>query len=187
MNRIIDIKKTGLSSEPVSLSTAKGWLNITYDDDDTLLAQLIKDCRKAIENYTSMSLGAKTITLTVDLCEEIELPHGPVVAITSAKVRTGSDAAGVATYDILTAADYTVDGDQFKKFKSSRIGRHVIVYTVGLTTNEEYDDLFLAIKNELSFRYDHRGDETQSSATATVGVCESARVLADPYRSLYWT
>jgi uncharacterized phiE125 gp8 family phage protein len=169
MNSIIDLKKTGLSAEPVSLSTAKGWLYITYDDDDTMLAQLIKDCRKALEAYTNMSLGTKTITLTVDLCEEMELPHGPVIAVTSVKVRTGSDAAGVATYDTLTAADYTIDGDQFKRFKSSRMGRHVIVYTVGLTTGEEYDDLFLAIKNEIGYRYEHRGDENQTLAAEKVG------------------
>jgi uncharacterized phiE125 gp8 family phage protein len=180
-NYIRDVKITTAGTEPVGLDTdVKPHLNIDHTDDDTLLTALISKCRKAIENYTGVSLTTHTVVVTADLCEEIELPHGPINAITTVKVRTGTDIAGAATYDTLTAAnDYTLDGDDFKRLCSNREGRHVITYTTKALS--EMDDLKLALLNEIAYRYEHKGDEIDNS-----GICVAAMNLANPYRRMTW-
>jgi hypothetical protein len=181
-NYIIDVKIGSAASEPVDRDIdVKPHLIIDHTDDDTYLEALISQCRKAIESYTGVSMVAHTITLTADLCEEIELPHGPADTITSVKVRTGTNSStGAAEYDTLTAAnDYTTDGEDFKRLCSLREGRHVIAYTTKAVS--EISALKLALLNEIAYRYEHRGDAIDKN-----GICEAARVLADPYKRMTW-
>lgn len=183
MNKIIDIKFSSPGSEPFTVDEAKEDLKIDFTDDDTVLTRLIKASRKAVENYCSVSLIARTVTLTIDFEEEFELPYGPIGTITSVKIRTGTDGSGTPEYETLTADDYTTDGESYKVFNSSRIGRHLIVYA---TTAETSEDLVLAVKNELAYRYEHKGDQTQQVTAEKMGVCEAARELANEYVRKCW-
>lgn len=202
-NRIIDIKRTESSpTEPVTLTQVKAHLIITSTDDDTLLTALITSCRKAIEEYCALSIVPKTITLIADLCKEWELPYGPATGILQVSTRTGSEGSGPGTYQTQTSG-WTTDGDEFLSFSPSNAGgfnpgspfrgffqwgpyaspyaygenRYKIIYTAGYSTVP--DLLKLAILNEITFRYENRGEQTE-------GICFAARTIADPLKRQLW-
>lgn len=157
MNRIIDIKITeGTVTEPVTLSQAKKRLLVDHSLDDDDITDLIKQCRQEVENICGISVVDKTMVLTADLDSECWLPHGPVKAISEVKVRTGTETDGTPEYRVLTAGDYTTDGEEFIKFNSSVCGRHRIAYTTGMATVSEA--LKKALLNLIAFRYENRGD-----------------------------
>ncbi len=194
-NNYIDIKRVELNPlEPVSLDEAKKQCIIDFTDDDSFIDGLITIARKAVENYCNISIAAKTITLVADLFNEWELPYGPVTGIQSVQTRTSTQGSGLPTYTTLTSG-WGLDGTEFLTFIPASgidaIGnypiatnfgvspyRYKIQYTAGWPDCPE--DLRQAILVELAYRYENRGD------LANPGICEAARVLADPYIRLLW-
>lgn len=184
-NRVIDVKISDVDTDPVAtLIEVKSHLRVTFTDDDTYITSLIGQATKAVENYTGVPLREQTVTLTMDIYEETELPYGCNATLNSVKVRTGTATNGAAEYDTLTGDDYSTDGEEFKSFASCRQGRYLIEYDVA--PPESFDDLKLAVMNEIAFRYEHRGDEVGAFVTQEYGMCKAARILADPYRRLCW-
>lgn len=200
-NRTIDIKRTESSpTEPVTLPEVKAHLIVTSTDDDTLLTALITSCRKAIEQYTNLSIVAKTIIFIADLYKEWELPYGPVVAITGVQTRTGTEGSGPQSYTTLTSG-WNQSGEDFISFipvnntpgydstyawwpdlpfsQNQLNNRYRITYTAGYGTVPE--PLKLAILNEIAYRYENRGE-----ATNITGICETARILAEPFERKLW-
>jgi Phage gp6-like head-tail connector protein len=57
---------TPVQAEPVSLSDAKRWLRVDFDDDDELIAELIIDARRYAENILRRSLATQTIQAVVE-------------------------------------------------------------------------------------------------------------------------
>lgn len=186
--------------EPVTLAEAKDECRVTFTDDDTAIAKLISSCRAVIENFCHVSMIEKTVTITLNLvnnistrygsytprssnCVELELPEGPVKSITNV---TSIGTNGVAR--ILTeGTDYFIKGSLFKIIDLSLLyGQIIIIYTTGYITVPE--DLKLAILNEIAYRYDHKGEEAniRASEFTQQGVCEPARILAQPYQRLAW-
>lgn len=204
LNTIKDIKNRQAESitEPVTLAQVKAWLIIdtVNTDDDALLTGLITEVRQAIEKKTKRSLVKRTIVVTVDLVREFKLPHGPIRSIDEVTFRRGTNGDGTPDNETLTIEDYTIDGEDFKLIRSGRCGRHKITYTAGYGTDEEinYDnpipaDLLLAIKSEIAYRYEHRGDETNTlsdSGNATVqrvsGISADAMQYLRPYIDTAW-
>jgi|ERR1044072_395156 uncharacterized phiE125 gp8 family phage protein len=196
LNTIKDIKNRQAESitEPVTLAQVKAWLIIdtVNTDDDTLLTSLIAEVRKAIEQKTKLSLVKRTIIVTVDLVREFKLPHGPVREITEVLFRKGTNTDGTADYETLTVAEYTTDGEDFKLITTGHCGRHKITYTAGFGVDEdiEYDnpipeDLLLAIRSEIAYRYEHRGDETTTlSAAGNETVQKATGISADAMQYL---
>jgi hypothetical protein len=64
--------------EPVSLEEAKKFLQIGYDDDDTLFAMFIKSAREWVEKMTGCSLITRTVACKIEICDSLELPYGPI-------------------------------------------------------------------------------------------------------------
>jgi uncharacterized phiE125 gp8 family phage protein len=184
MNSIIDIKFTESSpTEPCTLTEAKTHLRVDSTDDDTKITALITSCRKRLERWCGISIVQKTVVLTIDFKEEMRMIYGPVTAITEVKVRTGTDTTGAAEWETLTDDDYTTDGEDYKVFNSSLIGRHKITYTAGYSTCPE--DLKEAVLNEIAYRYQNRGDQTQKYVAEQPGVCEGSKILAMPYKRTF--
>lgn len=203
-NLIVDIDRVEANpTEPITLDEAKAQLIINFHDDNDLITGLITQCRLAVEEYCSVSIVAKTITLFADIFSQYELPYGPVTGILSVQTRTGTEGSGPATY-ATAESGWGQEGTQFVKFLPSKAGgfnptvpfrgyfqwgedaseysncgnRYKIVYTTGYTAVPA--NLKLAILNELVFRYENRGNQQ-------TGICEAAQVLADPFkRKLYF-
>jgi uncharacterized phiE125 gp8 family phage protein len=204
LNTIKDIKNRQAASvtEPVTLAEVKAWLIIdtVNTDDDALLTRLITQVRTAVENKTKLSLVHRTIIVTADLTREFKLPHGPVRSIDAVTWRQGTNGDGTPDNVTLTAEDYTTDGEDFKLIKSSRCGRHKITFTTGYGVDEDIDydnptpeDLKTGILQEIAYRYENRGDETNAVSSAgneTVqkvsGICADAMLSIKPYIDCAW-
>jgi uncharacterized phiE125 gp8 family phage protein len=206
-NTFVDVDKqeayTG--SEPVSLADAKAHLRVDFDDDDALISAMITAARMSIEDYCHISLVQKTITLTTQAQEQLqskyaqpfqvreqfnrfELPYGPVLGVSSV-TSIGSD--GSTVISLALNQDYFLSGVAFKTISiANNFSSNILVYSVGYGTAQGTSPgpvpapLLLAIKNELAFRYELRGDGTNRYAKQNVGICEAASVLADKYRRL---
>lgn len=203
-NRIIDIKRVeGSVTEPVTLTQAKAQLIITFTDDDTKITELITQARKAIEEYCAISIVPKTVTLTAYLYTCNELPYGPVTGLQSVQTRTGTEGSGPGTYATQTSG-WDTAGEEFLTFNPSGAGgfnagapftgyfqwgpdaspygyggnMYRLVYTAGYGTVPE--ELKLAIMNEIAYRYEHRGEGEIK------GICEAARIIADPHKRQLW-
>lgn len=195
----VDKQETYSGTEPVSLAEAKAHLRVDFADDDSLISSLITAARQAIEHYCGISIVAKTITLTLEASEqlksifaqpyqvreaynEFELPYGPVSSVSSV-TSIGSDNSTVIVCQL--GSDYYLTGVKFLTIKiSNNFANNILVYQTGYATVPEA--LKLAIKNEVMYRYEERGEPSNVRATAYTepGVCIAARVLADPYRRL---
>jgi uncharacterized phiE125 gp8 family phage protein len=175
--------KTAVTTELVSLADAKSHLRIDSSDEDTLLTALVAQCIRRIENYCSVSIGAQTRIWTYDSDgDEEEIPYGPITSITSAKLLTDATTVPV-TYDTYEEGDYwCTDGEDFKTFEPFATGRWKLEYVCGYTSATLPADLKLAILHEIAYRYENRGDKGKQYAVEVVGVCESAKIFAAPYR-----
>lgn len=200
-----DVDKTESYSgqEPVTLADAKRHLRVDFTDDDTLITAMITAARKAIENFCHISLIPKTITLWLKANEvpqsnyaqpfqvreqfnEFELPYGPVSSVDSV---TSIDSDGTTIITCVLNSDYYVTGKAYKSIKiSNNFTNNVLVYEAGYTVGAVPLDLWLAILNELAYRYEYRGDPTNVRATAftDIGVAQAAQVLAKPYQRMNW-
>ena len=92
------------ASEPITLTDAKNYLRIDHDADDDLIASLISSVRQEAEEYTARSFISHGRRLIYEECapEEIILPMGPVLAITS-----------VSTYNIVGDTTTVIDGADY--------------------------------------------------------------------------
>ncbi len=54
------------TSEPVDLATAKNFLRVTTDNDDTLISTLISAARGVVETFTGRSIATKTYRQSLD-------------------------------------------------------------------------------------------------------------------------
>lgn len=165
--------------EPVTLDQIKSQCRVDFPDDDSLLTLLGKGARKSLERYCSISMVPKQVNLTLDLIAAVEIPYGPNIAITSFVDKDGN------TIDTGT---YEISGDQFQQIRplGFQYYKARMQYTAGYANGDVPEDLLIAILNEVAFRYEHRGDEGDTRKAVNPGICESARVLADPYKRYTW-
>lgn len=165
--------------ELVTLLEVKAHLFIEADntDYDTYLNALIPQCRVAIEKFTGISLVEKSVTAVIK--NELggqELPYGPVDEVTAFVDQDG---------ETVETANYDLDGVLFKTLRTTG-DYYKITYTAG--TNELIESgtpdyltaCKLAVLHEIAYRFEHRGDGLIK------GICESARVLAQPFRRVPW-
>jgi uncharacterized phiE125 gp8 family phage protein len=153
MNRLLQDPKitTDLGTEPVTPTEAKAWMAIAFSTDDTLITELVKSARIALEKYTGLSFGAKTIEAWVEISDGTELyqlPYGPVTAITSV-----TQYVPFGTPDALTVAeDYELIGNLLR-FRTE--GTFKVIYAAGYTALPT--DLKSDIMRITAWFYQNRG------------------------------
>jgi hypothetical protein len=54
------------STEPLTLADAKTYLRVDYDDEDTLIGQLITDARVYAQQVSKRSLASQTVRVTIE-------------------------------------------------------------------------------------------------------------------------
>jgi len=193
-NSIVDIrrKQAQVISEPVSRADAKAWAIIDHINDDALIDTLITEVRNAIENKTKKSLVKREVTVVAYLNGQFKLPYGPVRSIDSVVFNYGTIS------ETLTTAEYSTIGLDNKIFCPKKCGTYQITFTAGYGQEGDFDtpvpdDLKNGIKQEIAYRYEHRGDETNTKSSAgneTVnaidGVSSGALKYIKPYIGMAW-
>lgn len=159
-NLIKDFKITsGPVSEPVDLNTAKKWLRVDFTTDDDLIQDIIKSVRIQLENLTGRSLGYRSMTALIEVCDcnqMITLPYGPVDVIDSVERRYSQ-----ASWEALTETTSTVSGDYElfgsfdSKIKLDSNGWYRFTYQGGYSDIPE--DLLHDMKVLTAWYYENRG------------------------------
>lgn len=187
-NDIIEVQvSTDASTEPVTIDEVKRHLNLQFDtsgsydfdDDDTYLTSLISIARETIEQYTGLSLAPKTLVAILrNECGDIEIPKGPVSTITTIKDSDGNT--------LTEGTDLTTRGNQFKWIESPCSCYLEVTYTAGYADDEVPKALKRAILEEITFRYNMRGDQTNQYSDQKIGICQGAMELASPFKRMSW-
>jgi uncharacterized phiE125 gp8 family phage protein len=176
MTRGLDIKiVTDIAEEPVGLEEMKSYLNVDLDNWDTLIETLISSSRTRLERYTGCSFGEKELIATFyETADNIEIPYGPIVEITSVKSIGDS---GDKT-DLVEGSDYVVIGNDYKVVKFFQTGTPIeIEYTAGYSVLPS--DLKVAVMKQVAMDFEYR--ETVSD-NRVVELSNSAKQLASSYR-----
>jgi uncharacterized phiE125 gp8 family phage protein len=94
------------ASEPITLAELKNYLRVEHTTDDVELAVVLTAARQAVERDTGRSLITQTWVLQIDQwpCYCIQLPHPPIVSVTSI---TYVDSSGAT--QTWAATNYVVD------------------------------------------------------------------------------
>lgn len=72
--------------EPITVDEAKQWLNVDYDDQDEVIASIIKAARLKIEKRCGISIAMKQYRMKLaGFGGKIELTYPPVVSVDSVK------------------------------------------------------------------------------------------------------
>lgn len=187
-NDVIEVQvvtdASGIEDEPVNLTEAKRHLNLVFDtsgsyafnDDDTYLTDLITQCREAIEQRIGVTLARKTLRAILrNDCGNIEIPFGPI--IDTGDIGELKDENG----ELIETDDYTIRGNLFKWIETPVSCYIEVNYDAGYDADTIPKALKRAILEEIAFRYNHRGDETNQFAGENIGICKGAMELAAPY------
>lgn len=87
------------SSEPVTTAEAKSHLRVDISTDDTLIGNLVTAAREYCELYTGRSFAERTYRADLPgFYDDIWLPHGPVLEISSVKYYDTSSPSTLQTW-----------------------------------------------------------------------------------------
>jgi hypothetical protein len=195
VNRIIDkqITLSQSATNPISLQTAKDWIRVSGTDDDNLITQLIIECIEAIELFCGISIRQKSVTIIIDvkqqkLCEfiEIKLPYGPIISsfsgndLITVKYKNGVKQSDFQ--DKTVDVDFFYDGLEDITIKFPVPGVYKITYNAGYTSVPNL--LLHAIRAEIAFRYEYRGDAQDVADNRLL--CATAMAKAKPFKNFQW-
>jgi uncharacterized phiE125 gp8 family phage protein len=174
-------------SEPVTVDEAKRHLRVTNNSDDTYILGLIKAVRIMAERYTGLSFVTQTRQMRLDSfpCQMpdnpraiLELPYGPVLAISGSDTATTPNTLGVqyandadGTTTLVLNTDFRIDSDAeiarlesidgWPSDLSDQIKPVTITYTAGYLTVPQVikQAIFLGVGS----LYENRQDEVPGS------------------------
>lgn len=168
--------------EPLTVQEVKDYLRLEgfidnqeslatdFDDDNTLIAELITSARLRLEEYTGLSFIQKTWEIEfTNESGNFEIPFGPVNSINYLKDSSGNT---------ITASEYELSISK-RVLKYPTWNEMVLNYEAG------YVNLPSALKDamlkEVAYRYMNRGDINVD------GMSREAMVLASSYKqALTW-
>lgn len=159
-NTVLDVQVSSEGSEPVLIADAKLWCKIDDDVDDDIVTALITAARIVCEQFTNIGFIRRTIVASINNADGgFNLPYGPVVTTPTAKDVDGNDVTLV----------YNMGQIQ------SPYGNMIITYTAGYATLPE--NLKIAIKQQILFMYDNRGE-------GVIGLSPLAQMILAPLRKV---
>jgi uncharacterized phiE125 gp8 family phage protein len=160
------------AEEPVTLAEAKAYLRIGHDDEDALISTLITAARRRAVAETGLAFVSQGWSLYLDGWPEtgvIELPIGPLIAVSAVKTYGEDD-----TPAVIEPAHYYVDAVSRPPrlllrgsrvwARPGRIGNGIeIAFTAGFGAASAVPaDLRQAVLELVAHFYAHRGDEEAS-------------------------
>lgn len=168
---------------PATLAEAKRHLNLQFDvegsyefnDDDTYIQALIDVATEAMSKFTGLSLMRRTVTATIRNDKGGQaIPYGPYVSGFTLANADGED---------IPADDYTLLSAKIIKPRCSYL---VSTYLAGYLPENIPAALKYAVLHQVAFLYDSRGSQGKQYVAENIGISESARALAKPYRKTTW-
>jgi uncharacterized phiE125 gp8 family phage protein len=150
-NAILDVQFTSIATtEPVLLADVKLYCKI--DDlitlDDQLLTELITVARQSIEDYTNEALTTRNVTAIVrNLCGDVHLPYSPITS-----------AVSVVDSDGNSISDAVILGETRAYIKEPISDYIKATYTAGYTSVTLPKKYITAIKMQVEYMYENRGD-----------------------------
>lgn len=172
-----------IDDEPGTLAQVKQHLNMQFDtegsfqfdDDDTKLQLIMKDSREQLEQFTGLSMAVKGYkTILRNECGGIEIPFGPITALTSVKDIDGNT--------LTDGTDYVIRGNKFKLIERPLSCYLEVEFTAGYTPDNIPEGLRRAWLVQIAWNYVNPGDQQQQFATANVDLCKAAMEIAAPYK-----
>lgn len=166
--------------EPVTVAEVKNYLRLEgfiddmeslstdFDDDNTLIAELITSARLRLEEYTGLSFIPKTWEIEfTNQAGNFEIPFGPVNSINSLEDSNGSPVA---------ASDYKLSNGK-RVLKTPTWEEMVMNYEAGYVNLPA--TLKDAMMKEIAYRYMNRGDVNVD------GISREAQMLASTYKQSF--
>jgi uncharacterized phiE125 gp8 family phage protein len=172
--------ESGLT-EPLTVAEVKNYLRLEgfidqsesissdFNDDDALIAELIRSARERIEEFTGLSLIPKTWEIEfTNLAGNFEIPFGPVNTILNVKDDEG---------DSISTDDFEVSLNN-RLLKNPNYENMTMLYEAGFINLPK--GLKDAMYKEVAYRYINRGDENVD------GMSREAMNLASRYKTVNW-
>jgi uncharacterized phiE125 gp8 family phage protein len=162
------------SATIVTLQAAKDYLRVDYNEDDTLITNLIETARIRLEQYAGIAMSARTLKVVAYVDEFIELPYAPINTISLVEYWDGE------AWVSMSVGDYNVLGDTFKKvyMTSPIMSEFRFTYTCGYTTTPE--SLKTALLKMVGDLYEYRESSVESSKPSAN--LTTAYELMKPYK-----
>lgn len=147
---------TDIVTELVTVDDAKLWLKITFSEDDSIIASLIKAARLYLENLTNFALGVKTMEIIVDLIytESYYLPSPLISILTFTRWNGSAFVANTGYY--LFRNSLAIDDS----------GRYKITFTCGYSVLPA--DFKTDILKLVAWNYQNRGLDFSNENTSLV-------------------
>jgi len=177
--------------EPVSLEDAKLWLNIDYDDQDSVIESIIKAARLKIEKRCGISIALKQYLVKTASFDEIALQNPPIVSVDAVKYLDESGAE-----QTIPPSDYILMEDPFAPYifpvvdwpvTATRPDAVRVTYTSGIDIedsppDEVPEDLLQAMRLIVGEMYENRQDEMMLPTRQELGVLSNGVMsLLSPY------
>lgn len=164
------------ADEPVTLAQAKQQCRVDYDDEDVLIASLIKSARELAEHRTGRALVTQTIEWVLPCLsgEKIAFPVSPVQSIASITYLDSNGALQTLPASVY-ALDKTGQGKHYLRLKSGQSWPSVLsqfdaVKITFVAGYGESDDVPAAVKQwilmAIAFWYKNKESATDGSVVA---------------------
>lgn len=164
MSLILSYQDTG-STEIVILAEAKAFMRVTFNDDDSVITEMIKASRQVCESWANRPFTPKTVKVMIESYDSFSkpLPYGPATITLVESIDDFGNPTAVASTDY--------------KYRNGVIylpwGVNEISYTVAPVVTSAMKE---AVMMEVAQRYLNRGENTNDFPT---GLSEGAKAILD--------
>jgi hypothetical protein len=168
-------------TEPVTVEEAKAYCKIDFNDEDELIAAFITTARQDLERFTGCSFIPKRLVVQVNNgCGGIEIPFGPVMGEVDVSLIT--DAAGdlIENVFITPITPGANMNGYFPYLEAPCLPYVQLIYDAGF--NPLPTQLITAIKAQVFFLYENRGEDSSNKRTGDAYVGYAAQNLAKYYK-----
>jgi uncharacterized phiE125 gp8 family phage protein len=145
------------TAQVVTLTEAKNYLRVDYDEDNDLIEALIATAQNRLEQYAGVAMTPRTLKVVAYVDEFIELPYTPTNTISLVEYWNNE------SWVTMTVGDYEVLGDTTKKIYMVANGEmeYRFTYTCGYATTPK--TMKTALLKCLADLYEYRESSVESS------------------------
>lgn len=164
------------SATVVTLTEAKNYLKVDYNEDDDLITALITTSQTRLEQYAGVAMTPRTLKVVAYVDEFIELPYTPTNTISLVEYWNNED------WVVMPVGDYNVLGDTTKKvyMVANNCMEYRFTYTCGYASTPQ--QMKTALLKMLGDLYEYR--ESSVESTKPSANLTTAYELMKPYKRI---